>query len=68
MLGKRKLKINYIVIAVNSCFVLILKQGMLNIRGGTAPPYLFQGAIAPSCPPSVYAYVKMHEHFKEAMN
>jgi hypothetical protein len=53
MLDKQKLKIkikkkNYIVIAIISCFVLILKQGMLNIRGGTAPPYLFQGSIAPS--------------------
>jgi uncharacterized membrane protein len=43
MLGKRKLRFknNVILIAITSCFVLILKQGMLNIRGDTAPPNLF---------------------------
>jgi hypothetical protein len=55
MLDKRKLKIklkkNYIVIVITICFVLILKQSVLNIRGGTATPYLFQEAISPSCPP-----------------
>jgi hypothetical protein len=30
-----------LVIAITSCFVLILKKGMLNIRGGTAPLNLF---------------------------
>jgi hypothetical protein len=30
-----------IAIAIISCFLLILKQGMLNIRGGTPPPNLF---------------------------
>jgi hypothetical protein len=42
MLDKRTFKKNFFtVIATTSCFVLILKQGMLNISGGTALPNLF---------------------------
>jgi hypothetical protein len=55
MLDKRKLKIkikkkNCIVIATTSCLVLVLKQGMFNIRRGTALPDLFKGEIAPLHP------------------
>jgi hypothetical protein len=45
MLDKLKLKIIFknktIVIVITSSFVLILKQGMLYIRGSTVPPNLF---------------------------
>jgi hypothetical protein len=62
MLDKRKFeKKIYIVIAITSCFVLILKQGMLNIRGELSLLIYSRGGNYPLLSPLVYAYAPGHK-------